>query len=79
MRQLSAIGCPLGRIPERGEMADSQISAWRVMEGRIGIEDRGAPDGAVAGGWWLGAPAIIKLAFFYIWGTTLVMKGAMKK
>lgn len=49
------------------------------MEGRIGIEDRGAPDGAVAGGWWLGAPAIIKLAFFYIWGTTLVMKGAMKK
>ena len=21
-----------------------------------GIEDRGAPDGAVAGGWWLGAP-----------------------
>lgn len=47
------------------------------MEGQIGIEDRGAPDGAVAGGW--GAPAIIKLAFFYIWGTTLVMKGAMKK
>lgn len=24
------------------------------MEGQIGIEDRGAPDGAVAGGW--GAP-----------------------
>lgn len=28
----------------------------------------GRCEGIKASGWWLGAPAIIKLAFLYIWG-----------